>query len=266
MENNPAVLIPCVHPVLSSSASREVPALALSSLSDENESKRQQRGKLHHSQDAVESFSNLSVVTDETEDITIGPESPSSEISACGVLLSADLGEEFCEGPYKNHKSRQSSSRIPSSIILLEKTLPEGDKSYGTHASTEIDTHRSSNESIEERLKLAETLLESYRNAIQSNEHLVDSLYNTLLETQEQAQNLLVSRNELLKAVDTLYKEKEDVNSETDRIANPRIYLKMAMSISLLFYILGMTSEYALVAAVLVYLLEDIMESIAVIS
>jgi len=238
----------------------DVPDLASSSFAEEDDTKRQQQQQQHiQQQQPKELFvttSNLSISSEsedeEGESCRAGPLSPSSEGSACGLLLlSGDLEEESWED--ENHKPRQSLSRIPSSIVLLDHDNLKDEVDSSHTAGTEDET--ACTQSIQERLKLAETLIKSYRNTIHSNEHLVDSLHKTLLETQEHAQNLAASRNELLQTVEMLYEERD--SEDLERVAEPKVYLKMVMGASLFCYALGITSEYCVVAAGVVYLLED---------
>lgn len=201
----------------------------------------------------------------ETDDVSEGESDTSNSdwtgsfSGSVGDVLSAALhedeeadygGEADDEAPSR----RQSLSRIPSSIILLEDNLL-ADGPF-TSATAADEDHPSS---IEERLQGAETLLKSYRETIQSHEHLVDSLHQTLAETREQAQNLFADRNELLQAIDLLHAENED-HSKDERISSePKYFVKMAMTIGLMLYLSGIASEYALVATVVVYLLEDVL-------
>lgn len=231
----------------------DVPDLAVSSWTDGEESKQRE----DHKQDIITSIDqSLSVETWETYDVSEGESSshPSSPptCSFSGLvydLLSAAMQEEKGDSDCEQHSRRQSLSRIPSSIILLEDNLRK-------EGADDVTTCPS----MEERLQWSEALMKSYRATIQSNEHLLDSLYQTLGETREQAQNFLADRNELLEAINLLHKEHEDADHVTsDRRAEPKYFVKMAMTISLMLYLSGIASEYALVATVVVYLLEDVL-------
>jgi hypothetical protein len=231
----------------------DVPDLSATSSwsdADEEESKRREDQK----QDVIINFDDSSSVeTGETGDASEGessfhpslPTTCSFSGSVDDDLLSEAMQEEKGESDFEQCNRRQSLSRIPSSIILLEENLRK-------EGADDVTTYPS----MEER----EALMKSYRATIHSNEHLLDSLYQTLTETRDQAQNLLADRNELLGAIDLLHREQEEAGHVTnDRRSEPKYYVKMAMTISLMLYLSGITSEYALAATVVVYLLEDVL-------
>ena len=135
-------------------------------------------------------------------------------------------------------------------------------------ATTEVST-------LEERLKNAEELIDSYRDKIHSNEHLVDCLYQRLEETTQFAQNLQSSRNELLQGIEILYKKQQlivvndDDNDDEDnddddddreqQYLPSRIMFKFAMITILLLYKVGFVSDSCLIITVVIYLMEDIL-------
>jgi hypothetical protein len=263
MEDQLQVTIAYIKPSLMKGASAtsrkpetevDVPDLATSYSWSDGEDSKQRKDQ---NQDVIISIDDsLSTETWETDDVSEGessshPSSPPS-CSWSGLvydLLAAAMHEEKGDSDCEQHSRRHSLSRIPSSIILLEDNLwKEGADDVTTCPS------------MEERLQCAEALMKSYRATTQSNEHLLDSLYQTLAETREQAQNLLADRNELVEAIDLLHKEQEDADHVTnDRRAEPKYFVRMAMTISLMLYLSGIASEYALVATVVVYLLEDVL-------
>eukprot|EP00980_Cylindrotheca_fusiformis_P004299 scaffold918_cov126-Cylindrotheca_fusiformis.AAC.78 len=238
----------------------DVPDLATSSWSEEEESKRQE----HKENELIISIDDTaSESTGDSDELMEGEASPrhqrcdftgSFSGSVCDILSVAlhEREEGKANGEEDPTNIRQSLSRIPSSIVLLDNKLLSDVSSSNSSAEQEENPS-----SMQERLECAETLIKSFRETIHSNEHLVDSLYLTLTETREQAQNLLADRNELLQAIDLLHAEQED-HAKEERITQPKYFMKLAMTISLLLYLSGMTSEYALVATVVVHLLEDV--------
>ncbi|CAJ1963767.1 unnamed protein product [Cylindrotheca closterium] len=136
---------------------------------------------------------------------------------------------------------------IPSNIVLL----PDFDESSQEDGSSEESS--SSRSSLEDRLDHAQALIHSYRDTIRSNEHLIDSLHQTLTKTREEAMNVMSSHKDMEEAVQMLLEERE---ADSSMVPEPKVYLKMVMAASLMLYFFGFTTEYPLIATVMVFLLE----------
>jgi DNA repair ATPase RecN len=107
------------------------------------------------------------------------------------------------------------------------------------------------------RLEQTEMMIETYRNTLKSNEHLIESLEQTLLETREKAQDIWVERNRLEEELeDTLDEQDALLVMEKNGII-PRIHTAV-LAFSLAYFLCG-GSEYVLLFVSTVYLLEDIL-------
>ncbi|KAG7357089.1 hypothetical protein IV203_001777 [Nitzschia inconspicua] len=107
------------------------------------------------------------------------------------------------------------------------------------------------------RLERAEAMLESYRNTVRSNEHLIESLEQTLMETRESAQDLWVERNRLEKELEETLDEQDALILTEKNCLVRRIHTGV-LALSLLYFMVG-GSEHVLIFVATVYLLEDVM-------
>eukprot|EP00526_Cylindrotheca_closterium_P014923 CAMPEP_0113630944 /NCGR_PEP_ID=MMETSP0017_2-20120614/16081_1 /TAXON_ID=2856 /ORGANISM="Cylindrotheca closterium" /LENGTH=274 /DNA_ID=CAMNT_0000541435 /DNA_START=47 /DNA_END=871 /DNA_ORIENTATION=+ /assembly_acc=CAM_ASM_000147 len=133
---------------------------------------------------------------------------------------------------------------IPANIVLL----PD----YDSEESSQDE--ESSKSSLEDRLQDAEALIHSYRSTIRSNENLIDALHKTLTRTREEAMNVMSSHKDLEDAVQMLLEEREEADDMA--LPEPKIFLKLAMATSLMLYLFGISTEYPLIATVMVFLME----------
>lgn len=178
---------------------------------------------------------------DDQDSSSIPPPYPLHE-EACS--MSDVLSAQQCQEPAVDREQRLVGPHcIPTNIVLLPTDLLS-DAREGDSAST-------SSSCLEDRLEQAESLIHSYRATIRSNEHLIESLHQTLHQTREDAMNVISRHNELEQAVEEMMREEEN-----DVVTDPKVFMKMAMATSLLLYFFGITTEYPLVAAVVVFLLE----------
>jgi hypothetical protein len=94
---------------------------------------------------------------------------------------------------------------------------------------------------VHQRLKAAESLVESYKETLRSTDHLLDSLHQNLLDAQGKAEDILTERNDLLNTI-----------QEMEEIAivkrNEFLLLNAIMSFGLFFYLLCGGSEFLLIA------------------
>jgi hypothetical protein len=107
------------------------------------------------------------------------------------------------------------------------------------------------------RLERAEAMLESYRNTLRSNEHLIESLEQTLMETRESAQDLWSERNRLEQELEETLDEQDSLIMTEKNCLVRKIHTGI-LALSLLYFMMG-GSEYVLIFVATVYLLEDVM-------
>lgn len=110
------------------------------------------------------------------------------------------------------------------------------------------------------RLDRAEALVVSYRAVLQSQDHLVESLEQTLSEVRDSAQDLVFDRDRLSQELDDTLDEQDDalnriLTERANKVAAPRV---VVLGLSLLYYLCGGT-EYLLMLASTFCLLEDLL-------
>jgi len=181
--------------------------------------------------------------------------------SSSGIVSAVLKKEGFCDYADREQlQNRQTSwSCIPSNIVILQDSSSDEseDFDYSEFHNDEVDLEAQIGDSCpsvttEALLNHSQELIRTYQDNIRSKDHLIESLHKTLVRTREQAMNVMSANADLEKACNLLLKERETADS----IPDPSNFLKMAIGISLGMYLLGMTSEYPLVAAAMVYLLE----------
>jgi hypothetical protein len=155
---------------------------------------------------------------------------------------------ELDDTTWSDHSSPESSmSPLTSISQSRQPDLPQQLKSR--HPTTYPTTLR---------LEEAEVMLDSYRNTLRSNEHLIESLEQTLMETRESAQELCAQRNRLKQELEETLNEEEDwLGTEANGGILRQIHTVL-LTLSLLYTMLG-GSHYILIFVAMVYLLEDIM-------
>lgn len=169
--------------------------------------------------------------------------------SSTSDLLSAVLNQEEVGIAADREQRLVVKNCIPANIVLLPDYSSNEEDSESSSCSTS---------SLEDRLENAEALVHSYQDTIRSNEHLIESLHKTITKTREEAFDIMSSHKDLEQAVAILLEEREKEEDE-DMVTEPKIFLKMAMATSLLLYFFGITTEYPLIATVVVYLLEGVL-------
>lgn len=169
-------------------------------------------------------------------------------------LLSAVLQNE--ESIAADREQRlYAEDLIPANIVLLQ----DCDFSHQSSDSQSAEDEGSESRSlIEDRLEHAEALIHSYQDTIRSNEHLIDSLHKTITKTQEEAITVMSSHKDLEEAVQYLLQEREEEKVDNMVVPEPKNFLKMAMATSLMLYFFGITTEYPLIATVVVFLTEGL--------
>jgi len=99
-------------------------------------------------------------------------------------------------------------------------------------------------EDVERRLKKFETLILTYKDKLDSSEHLNSSLHKYLRQTQGYAEDLLSERQELIDIINEMEKE------ESRRI-DQELLLKFMMCSSLALYLLGGSHQFLVGTVVL---------------
>jgi hypothetical protein len=138
---------------------------------------------------------------------------------------------------YGSEESEWLPEGMPSEIVVFEDSVTESDEM--------LDTHK--------RLKVAESLVESYKAKMQSTENLTESLNRYLRKTQDVAEDLLAERNGLLGAIKEMEQEEASSNEQGS-------LLKMIICFSLFVYMCG-GSEFYLVASVGFFLFADLIST-----
>jgi len=171
---------------------------------------------------------NCSYLTDDTEATSFSEDGDEHEVSlqyygACRI-------DDFVFGDEKDSMfvaSMQSSLNdldegirsegLPQEIMVIEE-----DK--GSICDEEIDVH--------DRLKIAETLAQTYKAKIHSTEELTDCLHDYLKQAQAFAEDVLADRNELLQQV-------QDMQEEEQIRMDQSVPLKVILASSLFYYACG---------------------------
>ena len=85
---------------------------------------------------------------------------------------------------------------------------------------------------VHQRLRIAETLVSTYRDKMNSTEAMTDNLQEYLAQAQTYAEDVLADRDELLREIETLHQEEQ---SRMDKL----MFLKVIMASSLCYYLCG---------------------------
>lgn len=193
--------------------------------------------------------------------------------SECAVkAVGIKDGEEDEQKDHEDDDDDQSWNDVPVVITLINDNVRNSDNET-TMETTVSDGVTSSTRSLLDssakkdpdalqqsallRLERAEAMLESYRNMLKSNEHLIESLEQTLLETRESAQDLWVERNRLEQELEQTLDEQDAILMMEKNCTIRRIHT-LVLAVSLTYYLMG-GSEYVLIFVATVYLLEDIL-------
>ncbi len=126
----------------------------------------------------------------------------------------------------------------------------------GMSAQSSLYNERSDKEAVF-RLERVEAMLESYRNALKSNEHLIESLEQTLLEARETAQDSWAERNRLEQELEDILDEQDAMWLSEKNCLIRRLHTTV-LALSILCVLSG-GSDYVLIFASTVYLLEDLL-------
>jgi hypothetical protein len=171
------------------------------------------------------------------------------------------------DGRIHDDDDDESWNDVPVVITLINDNVRNNDDEDMTGtitAATSITPERNTKEhsskmqeSVLLRLERAVTMIESYRSTLKSNEHLIESLEQTLLETRESAQDLWVERNRLEQELDETLEEQDAILMLEKNCMIRRIHT-CVLALSLAYFLLG-GSEYVLIFVSTVYLLEDIL-------
>jgi hypothetical protein len=190
---------------------------------------------------------NMSLETEPTEASSrSGDEQAESQMC---MLDDYSLENNFDEHERDSHPA----ASVSSSLDKLDEALPEGmpseifviDEDVTTNCE-DIDVHH--------RLRIAESLAESYRAKMQSCENLTDTLHLYLRKTQQCAEDILADRNALLNTI-------QEMEQENNTRKDQNSLLKVIMCFSLFFYMCG-GSEMFLVFAVGLYLLSEFITAV----
>jgi hypothetical protein len=127
---------------------------------------------------------------------------------------------------------------LPREIIVLDEGVLE--------AEGVTDVHQ--------RLRIAETLVMTYKAKMQSTENMADNLHEYLRQAQTYAEDVLADRDELLREIENMHEEEQ---SRMDQL----MFLKVIMASSLCYYICG-GSPMILTYSVGLYLVADTLNSI----
>jgi hypothetical protein len=182
-----------------------------------------------------ESRSDLSQMTDLTEVTSFsGPldEQPLNDVVDDGTNKPLDaisvVKNEFL--------SSASALSSPPDDLDLPQGMP-----HEITLVNELAIKSADSMDVHQRLKAAESLVESYKETLRSTDHLLDSLHQNLLDAQGKAEDILTERNDLLNTI-----------QEMEEIAivkrNEFLLLNAIMSFGLFFYLLCGGSEFLLIA------------------
>jgi hypothetical protein len=157
-----------------------------------------------------------------------------------------DLSEIF------NRRSSVGSAGSGTSVAILLRQV-DGAEHPTPPADEDVDAWKG-------RLERAEALVVSYRAVLQSQDHLIESLEQTLYEVRDSAQDLVAERDRLSQELDDTLDEHDDAMNRVlmeraNKVAIPRIVL---LGLSMLYYLCGGT-EYLLILSSTFCLLEEIL-------
>ena len=110
---------------------------------------------------------------------------------------------------------------LPREIIVLE----EGDDNA-------METREGNVTDVSQRLRIAETLVRTYRDKMRSTEDMTDNLHEFLIKAQTYAEDVLADRDELLREIETMHEEEQ---LRMDKL----LLLKVIMASSLCYYVCG---------------------------
>ena len=111
---------------------------------------------------------------------------------------------------------------LPREIIVLEDEEED----------TAMETREGNVTDVSQRLRIAETLVRTYRDKMRSTEDMTDNLHEFLIKAQTYAEDVLADRDELLREIETMHEEEQ---LRMDKL----LLLKVLMASSLCYYVCG---------------------------
>jgi len=177
---------------------------------------------------------------------------------AAKVLEREEYDENRCSDNDDEDDDNPSCKDLPVVITLLNATeISLQPPAAASPTSTMQPNNELSPTEAQLRLAQAEAMIESYQNTLKSNEHLIESLEQTLQETREKVQDLWTERNRLEQELEETLDEQDKMMLTEKSGVIPRI--QMAILAGGLVYFMAGGSEYILLFASIVYLLEDVL-------
>jgi len=193
------------------------------------------------------SFSHSTVGTETTSFSEDGDENDMVyEPFSTGVFRIDDLYSE--EDSTSNAAIRTSLIDGENSLEFIAEGLPREIIILDDDALESAD-----DADIHQRLKIAETLVRTYRAKMQSTENLTDSLHDYLRHAQTYAEDVLADREELLREIEHMQEEEQ---ARMDRL----MLFKLIMACSLCYYACGGSPAF-LIYSVGLYLVADTLNS-----
>jgi hypothetical protein len=164
-----------------------------------------------------------------------------------------DLSEIF-------HRRPSGGGFTPSAVLLRQVDGVECSPTSPSSSSSSCAGEDVVSDSLQRRLDRAEPLIVLYRAIHQSQDHLIESLEQTLSEVQDSAQDIAFIRDRLSQELDDALDEQDDalnriLTERANMVAAPRV---VVLGLSLLYYVWGGT-EYLLILAATFCLLEDML-------